>query len=49
MIAGDQESKRPKFVLVQYNGSNLGGMAKSRAGIHKPGASPDPGLKSVKP
>mmetsp|Transcript_6648 Transcript_6648/g.10517 ORF Transcript_6648/g.10517 Transcript_6648/m.10517 type:complete len:157 (-) Transcript_6648:987-1457(-) len=36
MIAGDQESKRPKFVLVQYNGSNLGGMAKSRAGIHKP-------------
>mmetsp|Transcript_23211 Transcript_23211/g.47375 ORF Transcript_23211/g.47375 Transcript_23211/m.47375 type:complete len:234 (+) Transcript_23211:145-846(+) len=36
VIAGDQESKRAKFVLVQYNGPSLGGMAKSRAGIQKP-------------
>ncbi|EKX31180.1 hypothetical protein GUITHDRAFT_156656, partial [Guillardia theta CCMP2712] len=36
MIAGDQESKRAKFVMVQYNGPNLNGMAKSRAGAHKP-------------
>ena len=34
---GDQESKRAKFILVQYNGSSLGGMAKSRSGVHKPG------------
>ena len=35
-MAGDQESKRPKFVVVQYNGPSLAGMAKSRAGSHKP-------------
>lgn len=35
-VAGDQESKRMKFILVQYNGPSLGGMAKSRAGIQKP-------------
>ena len=36
MMAGDQESKRPKFVLVQYNGPSTPAMAKSRAGPHKP-------------
>lgn len=36
LIAGDQESKRAKFIFVQYNGSSLGGMAKSRSGVHKP-------------
>eukprot|EP00281_Chroomonas_sp_CCMP1168_P029716 CAMPEP_0206253832 /NCGR_PEP_ID=MMETSP0047_2-20121206/23364_1 /ASSEMBLY_ACC=CAM_ASM_000192 /TAXON_ID=195065 /ORGANISM="Chroomonas mesostigmatica_cf, Strain CCMP1168" /LENGTH=208 /DNA_ID=CAMNT_0053680071 /DNA_START=43 /DNA_END=666 /DNA_ORIENTATION=+ len=36
MYSGDQESRRAKFVLVQYNGSSLGGIAKSRAGINKP-------------
>lgn len=36
VMAGDQESKRPKFVVVQYNGPSLAGMAKSRAGSHKP-------------
>jgi hypothetical protein len=34
-----QESRRAKFVLIQYNGSSLGGIAKSRAGINKPGKS----------
>jgi hypothetical protein len=34
---GLQESRRIKFVLVQYNGSELGGFAKSRAGVNKPG------------
>jgi hypothetical protein len=34
---GLQESRRAKFVLVQYNGASLGGIAKSRAGINKPG------------
>lgn len=36
MMAGDQESRRPKFVFIQYNGPNLAGMAKSRAGAQKP-------------
>mmetsp|Transcript_47633 Transcript_47633/g.113403 ORF Transcript_47633/g.113403 Transcript_47633/m.113403 type:complete len:221 (-) Transcript_47633:21-683(-) len=36
MTAGDQESKRAKFVVIQYNGPSLGGMAKSRAGVQKP-------------
>mmetsp|Transcript_811 Transcript_811/g.986 ORF Transcript_811/g.986 Transcript_811/m.986 type:complete len:228 (+) Transcript_811:110-793(+) len=36
VMGGDQESKRPKFVMVQYNGPSLAGMAKSRAGSQKP-------------
>ena len=37
-MQGDQESKRAKFVVVQYNGPSLGGMAKSRCGVHRPGS-----------
>lgn len=36
LMAGDQESKRPKFVFIQYNGPSLGGMAKARTGAQKP-------------
>ena len=34
-MAGDQESRRAKFVLFQYSGPEAGLMARSRAGIDK--------------
>ena len=34
-MAGDQESRRVKFIFLTYMGRNVGGMAKGRAAGHK--------------
>jgi len=34
-MAGDQESKRVKFIFLTYIGQNVGGMAKGRSAGHK--------------